>query len=124
VFVLDDQPLIADTLAQVLESRGYEAHARYTSADILDLATEITPDLLIADVSLGRDQITGIDVAVYFARFYPGSRAILISGDPTTQQLHQQACDEGYSFELLCKPVNPEFLLETVGNMFDRKLAA
>jgi DNA-binding NtrC family response regulator len=121
VFVLDDQPLIADTLAQVLESRGYEAHARYTSADILDLAAEITPDLLIADVSLGPNQITGIDVAVYLARFYPGSRAILISGDPTTHQLHQQACDEGYIFALLCKPVNPEFLLETVGNMFDRK---
>jgi len=123
VFVLDDQPLIADTLAKVLESHGYAAYARYTSADILDLATEVAPDLLIADVSLGPNQITGIDVAIYFERFYPGCQAILISGDPTTHGLHQQAMAEGHHFELLCKPVNPEFLLNLIGEVLERKAA-
>jgi len=123
VFVLDDQPLVADTLAKVLESRGYKAYARYTSSEILDLATEIAPDLLIADVSLGPNQITGIDVAIYFQRFHPGCQAILISGDPTTQGLHQQASQQGYDFQLLGKPVNPNYLLELVGSMLERKAA-
>jgi DNA-binding NtrC family response regulator len=121
--VLDDQPLIADTLAEVLESRGYEAYARYTSADILDLATEITPELLIADVALGPDQISGIDVAVYFERFYPSCRAILISGDPTTAELHRRAKEQGHEFTLLCKPVQPEYLFEVIGSMLEAKAA-
>ncbi len=123
VFVLDDQPLIADTLAKVLESRGYEAHARYTSADILELATEIAPDLLIADVSLGSNQITGIDVGIYFHRFHPGCQAILISGNPATGELHQRAREQGHDFALLSKPINPEYLLQIVGEMMERKAA-
>ena len=123
IFVLDDQPLIADTIAKVLESRGYEAHARYTSADVLELATEIPPDLLIADVSLGPNQITGIDVAVYFQRFHPGCQAILISGNPASGELHQLARDKGHDFELLSKPINPEYMLEVVGSMLERKAA-
>jgi DNA-binding NtrC family response regulator len=107
----------------VLQSRGYEAYARYTSAGVLELATEAAPDLLIADVSLGPNQITGIDVAIYFQRFYPGCRVILISGDPTTQELHQQAREEGHDFELLCKPVHPEFLLTVISNVLERKVA-
>ena len=121
--MLDDQPLIADTLAKVLESRGYKAHARYTAADILELATEMPPDLLIADVSLGPNQITGIDVAIYFQRFHPGCQAILISGNPTTGELHQQAHDQGHEFTLLSKPINPEYLLQVVGEMLERKAA-
>jgi len=123
IFVLDDEPLIAQTLAKVLETRGYEAHARYTSAEILELATQITPDLLIADVSLGPNQITGIDVAVYFQRFHPGCEAILISGNPTTSELHERARAQGHDFELLSKPVSPEYLLEVVNRRLERKAA-
>lgn len=121
--MLDDQPLIADTLAKVLESRGYEAHARYNSADILELATQITPDLLIADVSLGPNQITGIDVAIYFERFHSGCQAILISGNPSTGELHQQAREQGHDFVLLSKPINPEYLLQMVGSILEHKAA-
>lgn len=123
VFVLDDQPLIADTLAKVLETRGYEAHARYTSAEILELATQIPPDLLITDVSLGPNQITGIDVAIYFQRFHPGCEAILISGNPNTNELYQRAREQGHDFELLSKPLNPEYLLEVVRRRLERKAA-
>jgi DNA-binding NtrC family response regulator len=123
VFVLDDQPLIADTLAKVLETRGYEAHARYTSADILELATQITPDLLITDVSLGPNQITGIDVAIYFQRFHPGCEAILISGNPNTNELYQRAREQGHDFELLSKPLNPEYLLDVIRRRLERKAA-
>ena len=123
IFVLDDQPIIADTLAKVLESRGYEVHARYTSADILELATEAPPDLLIADVSLGPNQITGIDVAIYFQRFHAGCQAILISGNPSTGELHQFACQQGHDFMLLSKPIDPEYLLAMVGTILERKAA-
>ncbi len=123
VFVLDDEPVIADTIARILQMSGYDAHARYSSADILDLATEMTPDLLIADVALGPDQITGIEVATYFERFYPGCKAILISGNPTTSDLYREANEQGHHFILLPKPVRPEVLLQQVKTQLTRKAA-
>jgi DNA-binding NtrC family response regulator len=114
VFVLDDQPIIAETLAQVFESHGFEAHARSSASEILDLATELEPNLLLTDVALGPDTINGVDVAIYFARLYPNCRTILISGDPNTAELHTRARNAGHEFMLLQKPIHPEKLLEIV----------
>jgi DNA-binding NtrC family response regulator len=114
VFVLDDQPIVAESLARIFESRGFEAHARCSASEILDLASELEPDLLLTDVALGPDTINGIDVAIYFERFFPDCRAILISGDPDTGELHNRAQYAGHQFQLLQKPIHPEKLLEIV----------
>ena len=114
VFVLDDEPVITESLVRVLEISGYEAHGRCSSGEILDLASEKTPDLLITDVALGRDNINGIDVAVYFERFFPKCKAVLISGDPNTAELHRHYRRAGHDFMLLHKPIQPRELLEIV----------
>lgn len=114
IFVLDDQPTIADSVAAILRMRGYEAHACYTSAGLLDLASELPPDLLIADVALDPNSINGIEVAIYVQRFHPECRIILISGNPTSYDLHRRARLEGHDFTLLAKPIPPDKLLAIV----------
>jgi len=115
IFVLDDQAPVANSIAEVLKLRGYEAHARYSSGALLDLATELTPDLLITDVALDPNSINGVDLAIYFERFHPDCRVILISGDPSTFDLTVRARRNGHPFLLLPKPVPPMALLEAVG---------
>jgi len=114
VFVLDDQPTIADSIAAILKMSGYEAHARYASDAILELATELSPDLLIADVTLDPNSINGIDLAIYFERFYPECRVILISGNPDNFELQNYARLAGHHFPLLSKPVPPQQVLDAV----------
>lgn len=114
VFVVDDQRSIADSICRILEVRGYEAHARYSSSEILELISEIPPDLLIADVALDPNSINGIDLAIYVQRFYPECGVILISGNPDSFELHNRARLEGHAFPLLAKPVPPERLLDEV----------
>lgn len=114
IFVLDDQPLVANSIAQVLNSRGYDAYPSYTPTGILDLTAEITPDLLITDVSLGPNTINGFDLAIYFERFFPTCRVILISGDPNSGELHRRARGRGHDFVLLQKPIPPLDLLDIV----------
>ena len=114
IFVLDDQPTIADSIAAILRTRGYEAHACYTSAGLLELASELTPDLLIADVALDPNSINGIEVAIYVQRFHPECRVILISGNPSSYDLHRRARLEGHDFLLLAKPIPPDKLLAIV----------
>lgn len=116
IFVLDDQPIVAESIANVLSTAGFETHARFTPAEILDLMSEFSPDLLISDVALGPNSINGFDLAIYFQRFYPQCRAILISGDPNTTDLNDRARRGGHEFLLLQKPIHPEKLLEYVRN--------
>lgn len=115
--MLDDQPAIADSIAAILRSRGYEAHPRYTSASLLDLFGELTPDLLIADVALDPNSINGIDLAIYVQRFHPECRIILISGNPNSYDLHRRARLEGHDFILLAKPLPPDMLLQVVAEV-------
>jgi len=119
IFVLDDQPAVADSIAGILRLRGYEAHARYTSAALLELATELIPDLLIADVALDPNSINGIDLAIYLQRFHPECRVILISGNPNSFELHRRARQAGHNFLLLPKPVPPETLLREVASVLE-----
>jgi len=121
IFVLDDQPAVADSIVAILQMRGYEAHARYTSAALLDLASEIPPDLLITDVALDPNSINGIDLAIYLQRFHPECRVILISGNPNTFELHRRARQAGHNFQLLPKPIPPERLLEEVSSMVEKE---
>ena len=116
IFVLDDQQPVADSITEILNLRGYDAYARYTSGDILDLAAELTPDLLISDVALDPNSINGVDLAIYFERFYPQCRIILISGDPMSFDLNKKARRTGHNFLLLPKPLAPMDLLDAVAN--------
>jgi DNA-binding NtrC family response regulator len=119
VFVLDDEKIIADTLAQILRLHDCQAVAMYTAAAALEGALEQPPDLLIADVALRPDSINGIDLAIYFERVFPQSRVLLISGHAAAANLHNAASATGHRFPLLIKPIGPQEILNVVGEMLD-----
>ena len=49
VLVVDDEPIVADTLAEILIRSGYVAIAAYDGESALETAALVPPDLLIAD---------------------------------------------------------------------------
>ena len=112
VFILDDERLVADTLATIFSSRGLDAYAFYDAEEALEQAKRDTPDLLVTDVALGPNVCHGIEVAVRFQRICPDCRVLLISGHASTSELYADASEKGYTFPLLAKPIHPEELLE------------
>ena len=50
VLVVDDERVIADTLAIILNQNGFDASAVYTGTAAVDRARETKPDLIISDV--------------------------------------------------------------------------
>ena len=50
VLVADDERVIADTLAMILNQSGFEARAVYSGERALEIALEFKPDMLISDV--------------------------------------------------------------------------
>jgi CheY-like chemotaxis protein len=109
VLIVDDEPIVAETTAAIFRLAGHEAHWVRSSKEALDLAPEVNPDLLMADVVMPNDN--GIDLAIKFLTQFPTCKILLISGQAETTDLLEQARKKGYEFEILAKPLWPPDLL-------------
>jgi DNA-binding response OmpR family regulator len=110
VLIVDDESVIADTLALILSKNGYAVSVAYSGEDAVRLAEVKPPDILITDVVMGG--MSGIEAAIEVCQRVPKCRAILISGQTGTNELLRQVRAGGYGFEMLLKPVHPQSLLE------------
>ena len=109
VLVADDEQVIADTLAMILNQSGFEARAVYSGEKALDLAATFEPDMLISDVIMA--DLNGIEAAIRIRALLPRIKILLFSGQAATADLLEKARTQGYEFEILAKPVHPQDLL-------------
>lgn len=109
VMVADDERVIADTLAAILNLSGFEALAVYSGEKAVEIAPEFKPAVLISDVIM--DRLSGIDAAIEIRKLFPDTKIVLFSGHAATSDLLEQAHACGLEFEILAKPVHPEDLL-------------
>jgi CheY-like chemotaxis protein len=115
IFVVDDEPVIASTLAAILQMNGFSAKFFTCPLEAPAAARLKAPDLLICDVAM--PGICGIELAIQMRALFPTCKVLLFSGQAATVDLLQDARAQGHDFDLLLKPVPPtEFLLE-VGKM-------
>jgi len=109
VLVADDERVIADTLAMILNQSGFDARAVYSGESALELAPAFQPNMLICDVIMA--DLNGIDAAIRIRSLLPGIKILLFSGQAATADLLEKARADGYEFEILAKPVHPQDLL-------------
>jgi CheY-like chemotaxis protein len=109
VLVVDDERVIADTLAMILNQSGFEARSLYSGELAVELAAEWQPDMLISDVIMA--DLNGIDAAIRIRQILPKIKILLFSGQAATADLLEKARANGYEFEILAKPVHPQDLL-------------
>jgi len=107
--VVDDERVIADTLAIILNKSGFVAEAVYSGRMAVDAARKTPPDLVITDVIM--EDMNGIDAAINIRRFLPSCKILLFSGQAATADLLENARARGHQFEILAKPVHPQDLL-------------
>ena len=105
VYIVDDEWLIAQTLAAILCKEGFHAHAFHNPDQVLVRSMEHPPDVLITDVMM--PGMTGIELAIALRRAGHDSRIILFSGQAGALDLLCDARRRGYDFELLEKPLHP-----------------
>lgn len=109
VLIADDERVIADTLATILNHGGFDARATYSCREALETAMAFRPDLLISDVIMA--EMNGIEAAIQMKRMLPEIRVFLLSGQTATPELLQKEKADGYGFEVLIKPVHPRELI-------------
>ena len=110
VIVVDDEKVIANTLAIILNDSGFEARAAFSGEEPVKLIESFPADLVIADVIM--PGMSGIEAAIIIRDKLPNCKILLLSGQAATSDMLDAARAQGYDFEILAKPVHPTDLLE------------
>jgi DNA-binding NtrC family response regulator len=112
VFIVDDEQVIASSLASILCHLGFDARAFTEPLKALKAARSEAPDLLISDVVM--PQLSGIELAIQLQTSCPHCKVLLFSGQAATADMLEAARADGYDFEVLSKPVHPKDLLSRI----------
>jgi DNA-binding NtrC family response regulator len=115
IFVVDDEHVIASTLAAILNMNGFSAEFFTRPLEALAASQADIPDLLISDVAM--PGLSGIDLAIQMRAQYPKCKILLFSGQAATLDLLEDARIQGHDFHLLQKPVHPSEMLATIGTL-------
>jgi DNA-binding response OmpR family regulator len=122
VLVVDGDPLITFTLEEILKQSGYAAIAACSSAEALETAMLIPPDVLIANSSMRGT--SGLELASEVRQVSPECELILIAGNAVTADqllmVHMRAED----LAILSRPVHPRELLACIAQCLAKKRPA
>ncbi len=114
VLVVDDEAIIADTRAMILEHSGISAMVAYDGKSALEIAKITSPDLLLTDVAM--PGMSGVDLAAAIRKIFPNCGILLFSGQASSADLLNAAREAGQEFTILTKPLHPTELLARVSD--------
>jgi len=112
VLIVDDERVIADTLAMILSRSGFSTLTAYDGLAGLKTAQDAHPDLIISDVVM--PGMTGVELAIAVTQLIPTCKILLFSGQAATVDLLKEARNAGHNFTTLTKPVHPTDMLQRI----------
>ncbi len=111
VLVVDDEPLVAETLSLILSRAGFSATAVNSGADALKFSQAIRPAFLLTDVHM--PGINGVQLALTLTHAVPECKVLLFSGTATAADLIP-AIKAGVQFPMLSKPIHPTEIIDFI----------
>ena len=114
VLVMDNERIVADTLAAILRNAGYEVCACFDELNALAYCESFRPDVMITDVVM--PGINGIQTAIQVRQRYPACKILLFAGHAASAGLLEEARRNGFEFETLQKASHPSVLLARIAS--------
>jgi CheY-like chemotaxis protein len=115
LLLVEDNPVVLQTLTLILEKNSYIVGRAGGLEEALMAANELHPEILLCDVFLP-DGI-GLDFAGKLCEQWPDCRVFLISGQPETAALLEEAEKKNCYFKVLAKPIAPLQLLKELASV-------
>jgi DNA-binding NtrC family response regulator len=116
VLVVDEESSIADSLAEILNRRGYTAIAAYDRVGALETALLVPPELAILGV--GHPGAREIELAVALTSELEDCKVLLLTEQSAKPAVLASEKKAGHKFDLLDRPVDPDELLKFVDETF------
>ncbi len=110
VLVIDDEPIIANTLTEILRLHGFDATPLYSGESALEWIETVRPDIVLSDIVM--HQVDGVETAVRIRALHPECRVILFSASMMSARNRHKINNMG--FEFLQRPLHPKELLAHV----------
>lgn len=117
VLIVDDDPVIGLSCKKVLAMEGFSAFTVEDGESGIKKVSDENFDLVITDVRL--PDVNGLIVLKESRIVQPSADVVVISGYPSLEDA-QESIRLG-AFEYLEKPFTPDFLLNIVKKVFDKK---
>lgn len=114
VLVVDDEMIIAESLADILRLEGFQAVAVSSGAAAVQWAQEFEVDTVICDIAM--PVMDGFEVTRQIREVRPECRIILFSGHVAVHTMLASARAGGLEFEFLSKPTKPEVIISMLRN--------
>jgi putative two-component system response regulator len=116
VLVIDDETLVRNVMAEILESSGYEVEVAETAEQGLELLDACDPELVVSDVLM--PGLSGLELLDAVRERRASLPVVLVTGagtyDVLTEALAQGAAG------LVTKPFSHDQLVDAVGDAIER----
>lgn len=117
ILVVDDEPLLRDSLRDILQHNGYEASVAHNGRDALVQIARQQFDAILLDLYM--PDVHGTEVLDFIARRGLDTPVIVISGDDSVDSVIDAL--RGGAQDFLRKPYQADELLKRVGNVLQRR---
>lgn len=107
VLVIDDDRMVADTLAEILRRHGFSPVALYSGEEAVEMVDTFQPDIVLSDIRMYR--VDGIEAARTIRKLHPECRVILFTASSLNASTKQMI--EHHGFEFLERPLHPQQIL-------------
>jgi len=107
ILVVDDDPSMASTLADILDVKGFEVHAANSGAEALEILRDHPVNILLTDVKM--PDMNGVELYWATRKTYPNLITLLMTAY-AADDIIQKGMAEGIK-TVLIKPVDIDFLL-------------
>ena len=115
ILIVDDEPLIADMLADLLTLHGHNVEKAYSGFAALLIARRFRPDVLICDVIM--PGIDGVETASRVRSCVPRCQVVLVTAEISTATVLLDKRHFVGQVDVLDKPVHSRQLLEIIASI-------
>ena len=118
IVIADDEARFRETIAKILEHKGFVVTLVGSGDQVLELLQTINPDVILLDVRM--PGLNGDEALPRILAMKPQSRVILLTGHGEQASAHK-AFEIG-AFDYLCKPCDVNILVARIHDAVDASL--
>ena len=116
VLIVDDEPLIAETLGIIFRNDGYQAKVVHSVEDAVAFASATPPELVVCDIEM--PVTDGLTLMEHFGRELPTCPILVLTGAyRSLDKVRAQAEKLPQAVNILTKPCEPAHLLSAAGKL-------